>query len=142
MSIRCMPRASLGQLGWLLLMAAPLAFAVSLFHPRDRRDSLPADSETIGSATIQQLPRERRLFIDARDDAAFARGHHPDALSLNPQNWTNQIAKLYDRWEPGMTVIVYARPRTEMAREIAHRLRAEAQLTPTLVWPGVWEELP
>ena len=65
------------------------------------------------------------LWIDARPEADYAAAHLPEAHSLNPENWEQQLADCIGAWlERPRTIIVYCNPQPcDASREIAERLR-------------------
>ncbi len=82
------------------------------------------------------------LWIDARSEMLFARGHIPGAHNLSEDNWSEQIAAVLSAWEPGQTIIVYCDSASCLASEsVAERLRGpEYGLAPVQVLQGGWAE--
>jgi rhodanese-related sulfurtransferase len=80
-------------------------------------------------------------WVDARPDDEFARDHVPGAASLNEDRWNELLPQLLERWSPEKRVIVYCSAAScNAAREVAKRLRDEAQLKNVFVLQGGWEE--
>jgi rhodanese-related sulfurtransferase len=80
------------------------------------------------------------LWVDARPDEEFARDHVPGALSLNEDRWNELLPQLLAIWSPEKRVVVYCSSKScNASREVAHRLRKEAQLPNVFVLQGGWE---
>jgi len=81
------------------------------------------------------------IWVDARPDDDFAKDHVPDAISLNEDRWNELLPQFLAAWTPGKKVIVYCSSLScNASREVAHRLRNEAQLSEVFVLEGGWEE--
>jgi rhodanese-related sulfurtransferase len=87
------------------------------------------------------------IWIDARPDDEFAHEHVPSAVSLNEDRWNELLPQFLPRWSPDKKVVVYCSAQScNAAREVAKRLRDEAQLKDTqgkncvYVLQGGWEE--
>ena len=80
------------------------------------------------------------IWVDARPDEEFARDHVPGALSLNEDRWNELLPQFLAAWAPGKKVIVYCSSLScNASREVARRLRKEAQLSDVFVLEGGWE---
>jgi rhodanese-related sulfurtransferase len=80
------------------------------------------------------------IWVDARPDDEFARDHVPDALSLNEDRWNDLLPQFLAVWSPGKKIVVYCSSLScNASREVARRLRSEAQLTDVFVLEGGWE---
>jgi len=80
------------------------------------------------------------IWVDARPDDEFARDHVPDALSLNVDRWNEVRPQFLAAWSPGKKVVVYCSAQScDLAREVAERLRKEAQVPDVFVLEGGWE---
>ena len=83
---------------------------------------------------------ENALWVDARPDEEFARDHVPGAVSLNEDRWNELLPQFLATWSPGKKVVVYCSAEgCDLAREVAERLRKEAQLKDVFVLDGGWE---
>ena len=81
------------------------------------------------------------IWLDARPSDEFDRDHVPGALSLNEDHWNELLPQFLPNWSPGKKVIVYCSAEScNAARDVAKRLRDEAQLTEVFVLQGGWEE--
>jgi rhodanese-related sulfurtransferase len=81
------------------------------------------------------------LWVDARRDDEFARDHVPGAFSLNEDHWAELLGQFLPNWSPEKKVIVYCSAEScNAARDVAKRLRDEAQLKDVFVLNGGWEE--
>jgi rhodanese-related sulfurtransferase len=80
------------------------------------------------------------IWIDARPDADFERDHVPGAILLNEDRWNELLPQFLAVWSPGKKVVVYCSAQScDLAREVAERLRKEAQLPDVFVLDGGWE---
>jgi len=80
------------------------------------------------------------IWVDARPDEEFARDHVPDAISLNEDRWNDLLSQFLVVWSPGKKVVVYCSSLScNASREVARRLRREAQLPDVVVLEGGWE---
>ena len=66
------------------------------------------------------------LWVDARPADAYAAAHYPQAYSLNPENWEQQLPGCIAAWlERPRPIIVYCHPlHCDTSREIAAQLRS------------------
>jgi rhodanese-related sulfurtransferase len=81
------------------------------------------------------------IWVDARPDEEFSRDHVPGAFSLNEDHWNELLAQFLPNLSPDKKVVVYCSAEScNAAREVAKRLRDEAQLTEVFVLQGGWEE--
>jgi rhodanese-related sulfurtransferase len=80
------------------------------------------------------------IWVDARLDEEFARDHVPGALSLNEDRWNELLPQFLAAWSPGKKIVVYCSTLScNASREVARRLRREAQLPDVFVLEGGWE---
>jgi rhodanese-related sulfurtransferase len=80
------------------------------------------------------------LWVDARPDDEFARVHVPGALSLNEDRWHELLPQFLAVWSPEKKVVVYCSTKScNASREVARRLRKEAQLPNVFVLQGGWQ---
>jgi len=83
---------------------------------------------------------QNAIWVDARPDEEFAQDHVPGALSLNEDRWNELLPEFLATWSPGKKVIVYCSSLScNASREVARRLRKEAQLPDVFVLEGRWE---
>jgi len=81
------------------------------------------------------------IWVDARPDEEFARDHVPGAVSLNEDRWNELLPQFLANWSPDKKVVVYCSSQScNASREVAKRLRDEAQLKNVFVLQGGWEE--
>jgi rhodanese-related sulfurtransferase len=80
------------------------------------------------------------IWVDARPDPEFARDHVPGAVPLNEDRWNDLLGPLLAMWTPDKKVVVYCSSQScNASREVARRLRDEAQLKNIFVLEGGWE---
>jgi rhodanese-related sulfurtransferase len=81
------------------------------------------------------------IWVDARPDDEFTQDHVPGAFSLNEDHWNELLPQFLPNWSPGKKVVVYCSAAScNAARDVAKRLRDEAQLKDVFVLQGGWEE--
>lgn len=83
---------------------------------------------------------ESAVWVDARPDDEYSRDHVPGAFSLNEDRWNELLPQFLPNWSPDKKVVVYCSAQScNAAREVAKRLRDEAQLQNVFVLEGGWE---
>jgi len=81
------------------------------------------------------------IWVDARPDVEFERDHIPGAVLLNEDRWSELLPQFLATWSPEKRVIVYCSSQScNASREVARRLKDEAQLKNVFVLQGGWEE--
>jgi len=81
------------------------------------------------------------MWVDARPDVEFERDHIPSAMLLNEDRWNELLPRFLATWSPEKRVVVYCSSQScNASREVARRLRDEAQLKNVFVLQGGWEE--
>ena len=124
-------RSVLSQAAILLLLAGGFALAAACLIPLKEQGVI-----ALAAALRQQPPP---LWIDARPAAEFEGEHIPGALWLDAENWTEQIPRVLEAWEPGRVAVVYCNtPLAQASREVAERLR-EFKLGTVYVLHGGWK---
>lgn len=109
------------------------------FHDKMSWESSIPASELV---TVDQAKTwgETALWIDSRPDDEFARDHVPGAFSLNEDRWNELLPQFLPNWSPDKKVVVYCSAEScNAARDVAKRLRDEAQLKDVFVLNGGWE---
>src|SRR5213596_3815133 len=98
---------------------------------------LPSESVTVDQARAWG---ENTIWVDARPDEEFERDHVPGAIALNEDRWNELLPQFLAVWSPGKKVVVYCSSLScNASREVARRLRMEAQLPDVFVLEGGWE---
>jgi rhodanese-related sulfurtransferase len=134
--VRSLLRQSLLLLGLALLPAAGQALylrdAVSWRSPVPASEMVTlADARGWGSNAI---------WIDARPEEEFAQDHIPGATLLNEDRWNELLPQMLAVWSPEKRVVVYCSSEScGSSREVARRLRNDAQLKNVFVLEGGWE---
>ena len=130
----------LGQTAALLLLAVlPAAGEAVLFRNKiSWRSAIPA-TEMV-AMTQARAWGDTAIWVDARPDNEFARDHVPGAISLNEDRWNELLPQFLAAWSPDKKVVVYCSSLScNASREVARRLRKEAQLQNVFVLEGGWE---
>ena len=146
MRIETPPRVSAGlwrrgarQAAVILLLALIPAVLTAWLHPR--RPQWSRDSAAVPEvdwAAVEQS-RPRVLLIDARNAAAFARGHIPGAVWLGTGPGDDGLVAVARAWQPGVRLVVYCdSARCEAAQAAAHRLVRETGIADVAVLKGGW----
>ena len=64
------------------------------------------------------------MWVDARSDEAFAKGHIPGAVHLTMEGWALQFLQFTNEWRPNWSVIVYCDGGTcHASQEVAEHLQ-------------------
>lgn len=128
-------RLAFRQVLAILALALLPAIATGLWHPR--RPAWQSDEVTLGAASAWA---PAVLWVDARPDADFARGHIPGALPLNEDHWEELLPGVLDHWDTARKIVVYCSSLSCAAsHDVARRLREEAGLPNVFVLQGGWE---
>jgi rhodanese-related sulfurtransferase len=123
----------------VFLAAAVLAGLTAAMHPK--RPNFPDPAPAPGEISLQEVEnwKEPLLWVDARPEADYQLEHIPGAVSLNPDNWSEQLPRFLDLWRPPEKAVVYCSAAScETSREIADRLRRSG-VDPVYYLKGGWE---
>jgi len=128
-----------------VLVVAALALVPGLGQAIYFRDKISWQSSVPASemVTVAQARAwgQTAIWVDARPDDEFARDHVPGALSLNEDRWNELLPQFLAAWSQEKKVVVYCSSQScNASREVARRLRNEAQLKNVFVLEGGWEE--
>jgi rhodanese-related sulfurtransferase len=134
---------------WIFLIAGILAGGAAFLHPRAPSWFLvePSGRWDLQIDKIREVLGEdadRVVWIDARPDKAFQKGHLKGAIHLNRERWGDLVAENQDQLQEalGNPVFVYCDGRgCQRSVEIAERLRQLLGLEPVYVLRGDWRKL-
>jgi rhodanese-related sulfurtransferase len=134
-------KSSLVRQAAVLAAVAFLPAAGEAIYFRDKVSwrSAIAPSEMV---TVEQAHAwgDTAIWLDARPDDEFASDHVPGAILLNEDRWNELLPQFLAVWSPGKKIIVYCSSLScNASREVARRLRKEAQLSDVFVLEGGWE---
>jgi len=121
----------------IAILALPLlpAVATGLLHPR--KPSWQSDEVTLAAATAWGSDL---LWVDARPDADYAKGHIPGAIQLNEDRWDDLMDGVLDHFTTSRKIVVYCSSLScQTSHDVARRLREEAQISNVFVLRGGWE---
>lgn len=123
----------------ILLIAVIPALATALWHPK-KPEWNPSQLQE-GEITLVMTKKLDHpiLWVDARSPLEFEKGHIPNALRLNEQDWNQLITPFLEKWTPNQHVVVYCSTACKSSYHIASRLR-EMGISPTFTLKGGWEE--
>ena len=121
-----------------LALAPGVGRAVYFRHKISWRSAiLPSELATVDQARAWG---GNVIWVDARPDDEFASDHVPGAISLNEDRWNELLPEFLAAWSPGKKIVVYCSSLScNASREVARRLRKEAQLPDVFVLEGGWE---
>ncbi|MCB1089994.1 MAG: rhodanese-like domain-containing protein [Verrucomicrobiae bacterium] len=139
-------RSLLLQILSLLAISAVVAVATAWWHPRAPAWYLTAPADDRWDLAVAQVPSlgPEVLWIDARKDEDFEKGHLDGAVSLNEENWGDRLFDLQDRLQEAMgkPVVVYCDGSgCERSRHVAERLRELFGMEPVYVLKGDWRDV-
>ena len=130
---------------WQALLLSVIAFLPAIgeaIYFRDRvswRSPIPA-SELVTVAQALSWG-ENVIWVDARPEEEFGSDHVPGAVSLNEDRWNELLPQFLQNWSPEKRIVVYCSSQScNASREVAKRLRDQAQLKSVFVLQGGWEE--
>jgi rhodanese-related sulfurtransferase len=131
-------RRTLLQAAALVLLALVPATLSAIFHPKRPSFSDPVGPGEIALAEALQDPG-RFLWVDARHEAEYLKGHVPGALRLMEDEWDDLVPAVLQAWPTGKPAIVYCSARQcENSKAVAARLR-EFNVGQVHVLKGGWE---
>jgi len=129
---------------WQALLLSVIAFLPAIgeaIYFRDRvswRSPIPA-SELVTVAQALSWG-ENVIWVDARPEEEFGRDHVPGAILLNEDRWNELLPQFLQNWSPEKRIVVYCSSQScNASREVAKRLRDQAQLKNVFVLQGGWE---
>ena len=135
-------KSSLVRQALILVALAFLPGIGQAIYFRDKvswQSPIPA-SETVTVAQARAWG-QNAIWVDARPDVEFEREHVTGAVLLNEDRWNELLPQFLAAWSPEKRVVVYCSSQScNASREVARRLRDEAQLKNVFVLKGGWEE--
>jgi rhodanese-related sulfurtransferase len=135
-------KSSLLRQALILVALAFLPGIGQALYFRDKvswQSPIPA-SEMVTLAQARAWGRNA-IWVDARPDVEFERDHIPGAALLNEDRWNELLPQFLVTWSPEKRVVVYCSSQScNASREVARRLKDEAQLKNVFVLQGGWEE--
>ena len=127
------------------LILVALAFLPGIGEALYFRDKVswqsPIPASEMVTVTQASAWGENAIWVDARPDVEFERDHVPGAVQLNEDRWNELLPQFLAAWSPEKRVVIYCSSQScNASREVARRLRDEAQLKNVFVLQGGWEE--
>jgi rhodanese-related sulfurtransferase len=127
------------------LILVALAFLPGIGEALYFRDKVswqtPIPASEMVTVTQASAWGENAIWVDARPDVEFERDHVPGAMQLNEDRWNELLPQFLAAWSPEKRVVIYCSSQScNASREVARRLRNEAQLKNVFVLQGGWEE--
>ena len=136
-----MKSALLRQLSLLAALALIPAIGQAIYFRNKVSWQSPLPVSEIVALTQARAWGENAIWVDARPDEEFAHEHVPGAILLNEDHWNDLVGPFLATWSPDKKVVVYCSSQScNASREVARRLRDEAQLKNIFVLEGGWEE--
>jgi len=133
--------ALLRQLSLLAALALVPAIGQAIYFREKVSWQSPVPVSEIVTLTQARVWGENAIWVDARPDEEFQRDHVPGAILLNEDRWNELLPQFLQKWSPEKRVVVYCSSQScSASREVARRLRHEAQLKNVFVLQGGWEE--
>lgn len=79
------------------------------------------------------------LWVDARGEEAFGKGHIPNAVNLSLDKYDEMLGGFLDLWQPDHRVVVYCDSSScGASRDLANRLREDLGESEIYVLKGGW----
>jgi rhodanese-related sulfurtransferase len=127
------------------LILVALAFLPGIGEALYFRDKVswqtPIPASEMVTVTQASAWGENAIWVDARPDVEFERDHVPGAVQLNEDRWNELLPQFLAAWSPEKRVVIYCSSQScNASREVARRLRDEAQLKNVFVLQGGWED--
>ncbi len=136
-----MKSALLRQVSLLVALALVPAIGQAIYFRNKVSWQSPVPVSEIVTLTQARSWGENAIWVDARPDEEFAHEHVPGAILLNEDHWNDLVGPFLATWSPDKKVVVYCSSQScNASREVARRLRDEAQLKNVFVLEGGWEE--
>jgi len=133
--------ALLRQLSLLAALALVPAIGQAIYFRNKVSWQSPVPVSEIVTLTQARSWGENAIWVDARPDEEFAHEHVPGAILLNEDHWNDLVGPFLATWSPDKKVVVYCSSQScNASRDVARRLRDEAQLKNVFVLEGGWEE--
>jgi rhodanese-related sulfurtransferase len=124
-----------------VIFLAAVVLAVLTAAMRPKRPNFPDRAPASGEISLQEVEnwKEPLLWVDARPEVDYQVEHIPGAVSLNPDNWSEQLPRFLNLWRPPQKAVVYCSAAScDTSREIADRLRRSG-VDPVYYLKGGWE---
>jgi rhodanese-related sulfurtransferase len=127
------------------LVLIALAFVPAIGEAIYIRDKISRQSPDRSSEIVNldqaQSWGTNAIWVDARPDNEFEQDHVPGAIPLNEDRWNELLPTLLAQWSLDKKIVVYCSSQScNASREVAKRLRNEAQLKNVFVLDGGWEQ--
>lgn len=121
------------------------ALLTKAFHPRAPVLYLHQEPLREGEVTMDRVEGEWGgdvIWIDARQDKLYAKGHIPGAFLLNEQGWSNQLYEIFEQLQDATKpMVIYCDSRAcKASHKIADRMRLEIGFENVWVLRGGWPE--
>ena len=126
----------------LLLIALALVPAIgeAIYFRNTISWQSPIPASELVTAEQAQSWGDNVIWVDARPSEEFDLDHITGAISLNEDRWNELLPQFLGQWSPEKKVVVYCSAQScNASREVAKRLREEAQLKNVFVLDGGWE---
>ena len=128
------------QAAILAALAIVPAFGQAIYFRKNISWRSPTPRSEMVTVDLARAWGKSAIWVDARPDEEFERDHVPGAISLNEDRWNTLLPKFLAAWSPDKKVVVYCSSLScNASREVARRLREEAQLKSVFVLEGGWE---
>ena len=125
----------------LLYLVFPLLMGlVSLvWHPSRATWNAPEPVEGEVRLKETQIWDSDLIWVDARESELYQKEHIPKSISLNDENFEEQLPVLLEQWQPGIRIVVYCDTQLcDASHSMAERLKKEIGLSDVWVLYGGW----
>ncbi|EDY81959.1 rhodanese-like domain protein [Verrucomicrobiia bacterium DG1235] len=124
----------------LLILALAVVLSVVAFVLRPEALPWSATEHEVDLEAARLL--DGALWVDARVEEDFKRGHLNGAISVNEENWEMGFMALLEVWTPGSPIVVYCSSQSCLrSHHVAERLREELGVEEAFALDGGWEAM-
>lgn len=130
------------QMVSLVLIAALMAVANAFINPKKVAwdPDQAGEGEMNLSVAMSYHAETPVLWVDARTQADFDKGHIPNAVLLNEDDWENLLTVFFDNWDGVQRIVVYCSSGgCQASHQVADRIRDELGIEDVWVLHRGWE---
>ncbi len=133
------PQKTITQIFWIILVSLLASGATYLIHPNlPAWDPLEIREGEISVADAMAL--EAVIWIDARSEEEYNKGHIPGAILINEDDWDSYFGNFMANWGGETNFVVYCDNRLcDRSTHVADRLKSSLELETIYELKGGWQ---